>query len=782
MMKSLLMRKLFLLIVFLPVLLCSGGKLFAQEEETYCAECMMSLDEMWNVEVISASRKLQNNNDAAGSVVVITDKMIQQRGYRTLEEVFEDIPGIDFTVKQPSGEYPTHFISRGITDVGQTNLLIIVDGIIQNDISNGWLRHIGFDFPLIDIERIEVIFGPGSSLYGANAYAGIIYIITKNAEELQDKNKIDARISYGSFNSVSPEIYYSSKFENGLSLQVTGQWYLTEGDQGLKRLDPGNYFHNNFEPDSVLTTEHGNIINEQDAGGSTKAINDGFNNSINDAYFRFKARHEGFSLGINWWQRDEGLGSQVVGYEYFTNTNNLNYRALHTGKTFYAKYEFELKEKFFSSSTLSYRNTRILPETGFFYTYQYQSVDNGIDSAVIDKMKGYSGEGNAIRFEQQFNVDYKDINELVFGFHIESENKQYSGISLGELQDPNSTIVSSTYPTQVESYVPMHFSQNHSLFVQDQIRFLKKYTLTGGLRYDYNSEYGYVLIPRAAFVGNPFKNFYFKALFGKAFKAPTVFELYDEWRGNKDLKPQYISTYEVELSYRISEKLNLRLNTYTSQINDLIVVDANPDPVAVPIGPNGEKATYYQNQGEFNISGFSFITDYQPLKDLLFMANYSFTVGEEFQEIDNIARMKANLSVNYVFQEKINFNLRANFIGKVKAPATNLYFQPKTAQSIADVGYDYVTEENPDGYIDEYLLLNLSITGKNLFKSKVKFEPQIIIRNLLGKQYYTIGRQSGSGVRPIDNIQSSIQNPAGFIPAYHPQAGRSIFLRLLMRF
>ncbi|MBT7825156.1 MAG: TonB-dependent receptor [Bacteroidetes bacterium] len=778
------MQKLVLFAGLIVSIFLINHPLIAQEEEEedYCSECMMGLDALWNLEVLSASRKVQKNNDAAGSVVVITDEMIQQRGYRNLEEVLEDIPGIDFTIKQPAGEYPSHFIFRGITDVGQTNLLILVDGVIRNDISNGWIRHIGFEFPLIDIERIEVIFGPGSSLYGANAYAGIIYIITKNAEDLKDKNKVDARISYGSFNSISPEIYYSSKFENGMSVQVTGQWYITDGDQGLERLDPGNYFHNNSEPDSVLTTEYGNIPNEIDGDGLTYPINDGFKTNINDMHFRVKAKHENFTIGLSWWQRDEGLGSQVVGYEYFTNSPNLNYRALHTGKTFYTKYEFELKDNFYSSSILSYRNTRILPETGFFYTYQYQSVNNGFDSAVVDKMKGYSGEGTAIRLEQQFNLDIKENNELVFGFHVENENKQYFGISLGEAQDPNSTIVSSTYPDGNESYLPMHFSQNYSLFVQDQMKIFEKYTITGGLRYDYSSEFGYVLVPRAAFVGNPFKNFYFKALYGKAFKAPTVFELFDEWRGNADLKPQYISTYELELSYRITEKINVRLNTFTSQVNDLIVVAPNPDPFAVPIGANGEKATYYQNQGEFNISGLSLMTDYQPLKDMLISANYSFTIGENFDEIDNIARMKANLAINYVLQEKINFNLRANFIGKVKAAETNRYFQPKTTASIAEVGYDYVTEDKPDGYLDEYMVLNFTISGRNLFRSKVKFEPQLIIRNMIGADYFTIGRQSGSGTRPIDVIQTSIQNPTGFIPAYHPQAGTSVYFRLLMRF
>jgi hypothetical protein len=114
----------------------------------------------------------------------------------------------------------------------------------------------------------------------------------------------------------------------------------------------------------------------------------------------------------------------------------------------------------------------------------------------------------------------------------------------------------------------------------------------------------------------------------------------------------------------------------------------------------------------------------------------------------------------------------------VKAPISNRYFQPKDAASIAAVGYAYVTEVDPDGYMDGHLLLNLTLTGRKIFGEGPKLTPQLVVRNLLGSEYTGIGRQSGSGTRPLDELQPLVQNPSGFIPPYHPQPGRELFIVL----
>jgi hypothetical protein len=170
-------------------------------------------------------------------------------------------------------------------------------------------------------------------------------------------------------------------------------------------------------------------------------------------------------------------------------------------------------------------------------------------------------------------------------------------------------------------------------------------------------------------------------------------------------------------------------------------------------------------------------------KQLVLSANYQYLEDLNSGALDNIAKHKINFVLNYFAFDKVNINLRGNWICKVKAPSTNLYFHEKTQETISAVGYDYVTEENPDGYMDGHLLLNLTLTGKNILEFKnFSIEPMLKINNLLNTQYAYIGRQSGDGVRPVSTIQSTISNPNGFVPAYHPQEGMAILGALRLKF
>ena len=738
----------------------------------------MGLEDLMTFQVVTPSRKSQTISQAPANVIAITAEMIERRGYRTLEEALRDIPGFDFTTSQPAGEYPTHFIFRGIGDVGQTKTLIMVDGLVRNDISNGWARGLGYDFILNDVEAIEVISGPGSALYGANAYTGLINVITRPFADEPRGVRVEAATTVGPDGTLAPEIFARYQAANGLKMRLAGRWYRTDGDDGEARPDPGNYFHGNYEPDVVSTTEYGTIANERSPDGGSKELADGFGTDIDDLYLRGRIQKDPFTLDFAFWDRDEGLGSEVVGYEYFANSPDLIYTAHHRGYDVLATHQFDLRDRVSSRSRLYFRSSRILPETGFVYTYKYQSVDNGVDPPVVDKVKGYHGEGFVAGLDQQFNAELSEDHALVFGFQLEQEIKQYFGISLGLKQDASSTVVHSTYTGEVESVQPMFFSQNAALFAQDEYRFGEQYSFTGGLRLDLDDEYGHVINPRFTLVRAPDRGLGFKLLYGQAFKAPTIFELFDEFRGNEHLDPEKIATAEVELNYRPSGKALLKASFFRSELTDMILVASNPDTSRVPIGPNSEHLDYYQNIGSTSISGFTLSADFQPHRNIQGYGNYSYTVGEEGDELDNIAAHKANFGVSYLCADRLDADLRLNWRGRVRAPLSNRYFHPKEDASIAQVGYDYVTADDPDGYMDGELLLHLTLTGRRLLGDDLPLMPQLIVRNLLDVDYMGIGRQSGSGTRPVDGLQPQVQNPSGFIPPYHPQPGREIYFRL----
>ncbi|MAS51718.1 MAG: hypothetical protein CMD20_00800 [Flavobacteriales bacterium] len=738
-------------------------------------------EDLMNIQVTSAGKREQGINNAPANIIVITAEQIQNRGYLTLEEVFKDLPGFDFAVGLPSGEYPTHFLFRGVGDVGQTKFALFVDGVLQNDISNGWFRHVGYNFTLNNIERIELVSGPGSALYGANAFVGFVNVVTKEPYLNNTKNFEAFSNSFVGVNNTYHQDFDGwLRFKNEVSVSFSGRYFQTSGDNGLNRLDPGDYFHNNFEPDSIrifndeqldiYDTIENNLVN-----GRSPKLQDGFNTGIQDYYLRAKVNYKNFSIATSHWEKKEGLGSYVVGYEYFTNDSTKDYLANHSGQSFDMKYTCSPSKRITSTSRAYAVSQKVLPETGFTYTYQFQDLIDG-DSIIPNYKKSYESEGYLMGVEQQLNLDVSSNHKMILGCQFEQKIREFFNINF--LKDDAKSILSSINETP--ELRPVFFSANGAGFFQDEYLINDDLVLTIGFRYDYDEFYGGIFNPRMALVSSNPDGFKFKLLFGQGYKPPTIFELYDEWRGIDTLKPEIIQTSEIEMGYS-KTKWTLNFNMFYNNLKNLIRVTQNSN--SEDVGPDGQKADIYQNIGASQIMGLSIRGKWFPNDAIFVSGNYQILTDSIFGRLDNVASQKFNFVVNYLAFKKLNVNIRGNWVGKIKAPESNVYFYEKTDQTIQNVGYDYVIENNPDGFLDGHFLLNLTITGRELIKSKkFEIEPFIKINNLLNTKYAFIGRQSGSGVRPISSIQSSIYNPNGFIPAYHPQAGGTFLGGLRFKF
>ena len=132
--------------------------------------------------------------EAPATVVVITGEEIARRGYTDLEAVLRDLPGFDFSRR--AGASYSNIYQRGYRSIETTRTMLLVDGVEDNDLasSTAWISR---QFPLSNVERIEVVYGPASTMYGANAFAGVINVITKDPEQLVKDGKLwgtDARV------------------------------------------------------------------------------------------------------------------------------------------------------------------------------------------------------------------------------------------------------------------------------------------------------------------------------------------------------------------------------------------------------------------------------------------------------------------------------------------------------------------------------------------------------------------------------------------------------------
>ena len=196
----------------LPLL---GLSLLAQEGAD--AEVLKAFERLQTVPVVSASRLPQDPTWAPAKVVVVTASDLRRRGYLDLEEVLHDLAGFDF--EKGFGSHWSQIYMRGERSTNSDRFILIWDGVIQNDI---WAQVTWFErqFPLSAIDRIEVMYGPASLLYGSNAMSGIIQVFTRKPEDIQG---VQVQAKGGSFDTRAIELLAATYPEIGASASWAGR-------------------------------------------------------------------------------------------------------------------------------------------------------------------------------------------------------------------------------------------------------------------------------------------------------------------------------------------------------------------------------------------------------------------------------------------------------------------------------------------------------------------------------------------------------------------------------
>ena len=192
----------------------------------------LSLEELMQLEVRTASKVKQSISETPASTYVITEQMIRDRGYHHLEEILHDLPGFDFN-KSFGVNYSTIFM-RGYRSENSDRFLLMFDGIPENDIwkQTTWISR---QYPVSEIEQIEVVYGPASALYGTNAFTGIINVITKKGKDVGNFNITTTASSWGRKNI---EFSTGQQVLPGVSYNVTAKYF------GANDLHQWDYFDN----------------------------------------------------------------------------------------------------------------------------------------------------------------------------------------------------------------------------------------------------------------------------------------------------------------------------------------------------------------------------------------------------------------------------------------------------------------------------------------------------------------------------------------------------------
>jgi iron complex outermembrane receptor protein len=203
-----------------------GADARAQTRPTDLA--LMSLEDLMKIEVTSASRKEQRADEVPAAIYVITQEDIRRSGLTTVPELLRLVPGVQ-VAQVNSNKWAVSV--RGSNDLFSNKLLVMIDGrSVYNPLFSSALWDTE-DILLEDVDRIEVIRGPGASIWGANAVNGVINILTMTAADTQG---LLVRAGGGTFDRADAAVRYGGRMGSA-TYRVYSQW----SDHGDSRLPPG---------------------------------------------------------------------------------------------------------------------------------------------------------------------------------------------------------------------------------------------------------------------------------------------------------------------------------------------------------------------------------------------------------------------------------------------------------------------------------------------------------------------------------------------------------------
>ena len=536
---------------------------------------------------------------SAATTSVVTADQIKSMGATQLHEVLETVPGVHASLQPNSYDY--NYSIRGIANSTNSEVLILLNGTRITTPFGGTLTS-GTEIPVEAIQQVEVIRGPGSALYGADAFAGVINIITKKAKDI---NGTVLGVRAGDHGTQSGWGQQSVEW-GGWNVATSLQYQHSDGDNGRRvNADTQTVFDNVFGTQASL------------APGSMNTNYETYNGHLN-----LQRKH--WDLGFWAYNNDFGAragaagaldptgsadGAQYLGDARFSTEDWLTDWEL-TAHASYLQADFQGQFKLFP-------NNAKLPVGADGNLFSAKSALVLFPSGVATNL-GRTERIPSLELGSIYKGFDKHLLRFSTAFRYESVNaNQSSNFGYGTQNGVGGALVNVTGTSY--SYLPDTHRTVGSLVAQDEWQLAADWQLTAGLRYDHYSDFGGTFNPRAALVWDINKQFTSKLMYGKAFRAPNFSEQFTQnnpvVQGNPNLRPETINTYEWALNYRPWSSLSTGVNVYYYQINNLIAEVGNSGAGA---------ANIYQNSGNLNGYGSEFEFNWQWSEQWNIKGNYAW--------------------------------------------------------------------------------------------------------------------------------------------------------------
>ncbi len=490
------------------VALAAGTGGVARGQEQPLDELLeMDLTALMEVQVTTASKRAEPLFEAPATVRVIDARQIRDRGYFTLDEALGDLPGVQ---RRDLLGLNSYLFLRGIPN--QNNLTqVLVDGVQINELNSGGFYG-GGQYNLANAKRIEVVYGPGSALYGTNAASGIVNIITKDP---WDEQGLRVRGMYGSFDTV-------------------------EADLGYSYWDPDRRFGFRVAG-MVKTTEKADLAGPKGDNNWTSDME----NFEDDVSFDAKLVVKGLTAGVNYQNRRASAATyqKAVGTEYHDHDTLWNIRFLNG----YVRYDWKLASDWDLQLKAYFRDATVL--------------DDSVQKVTDDGQFGYHRPNHLLGEEAMVTWQPLPELDLTAGLVFEWE-RLAEGYGLSQSDSPDEAPPRPAAPDSDDNLLL-------SSYLQGRYRLFEMVQVTAGARYDYSTVYDQVLTPRAGvtFHRGPLLA---RLFYGEAFRAPKPWD-YTDGVGNSSLDPERIRSFEAGATYTFGRVVRLGLTGYRNMLYDLLM-------------------------------------------------------------------------------------------------------------------------------------------------------------------------------------------------------------------
>jgi iron complex outermembrane receptor protein len=486
----------------------------------------LSLEQLMDMNVHSvygASKYGQRVTQAPSSISIVTADDIRRFGYTNLADVLSGVRGLYVA----DDRNYTYLGVRGFLRPGDynTRMLVLIDGHRLNDNvydSGSVGRDSMLDVELI--ERVEVIRGPSSSLYGSSAFFGVINVITKRGRGI-DGGEIEVHTA--SYDTHRARATYGKTFDSGVDWLVSMSHYSSDGM---------NFYYPEFDQrisDNVRAANNGVAADRDDEKASKFYSSLRYGDFAVSLYLSDRHKQIPTASFYTIFDDPRTMTDDARGYLELSYKRALSERASLNVRTSYDSYQYE----------------------GDFPVDYALLGDGDYEAIARDEMRG-----EWLNSEVQLTLLPTDRYTFIVGAEYRT--------SLREYQAAYDAIEPRFYYLDRDDT-----SSVLGLFGQVEAKLRDDFSLTAGLRYDhYGQAFGGTANPRLAAIYNPSPNSAIKALYGEAFRAPNPYEAYynPEQANRPPLRPETIETYELVYEHYFNSTYRLSLSGYQYRIDGLI--------------------------------------------------------------------------------------------------------------------------------------------------------------------------------------------------------------------